>query len=120
MTEKKEDWEQKYQILKAEYTGLKRKHDAYMRTFDFNRCWLCGTTENVTGHHLELKKVRKQALRQIPLCRDCHTDVEELRKDAIIKKLRLEAYDKGFNDGVNIPCIHQKQAQNQLNPNGGL
>lgn len=45
-----------------------------------NRCWLCGTAENITRHHLEMKRNRKNNLGTIPLCLKCHVGVEQQRK----------------------------------------
>jgi|SRR3972149_7263497 len=103
------DWKIEYNNLNQLYCALRDKHNAYVKTFDFTRCWLCGTTDNLTEHHLELKRKRKMALRTIPLCRDCHSDVEELRRDGQVKKLMRQAYNNGYEKGVNLPCIHIKE-----------
>lgn len=94
MEDKKIDW-------KSRYNNLKYEFEAYKKTFGFERCWLCGTTKNITKHHFEIRRKRKLGLKKVPLCRDCHNDVEELRKDKKVKRLISQYYDKGFNDSID-------------------
>lgn len=35
-------------------------------------CWLCGTTENATGHHVLPKALNPLKNIRIPLCDTCH------------------------------------------------
>ena len=45
----------------------------------YNYCWLCGTKENITLHHvIPLKKVPKNNF-TIPLCEEHHINIEGMK-----------------------------------------
>lgn len=66
--------------LKQEMRSLKRK---------FGKCWLCGSADNLTKHHLQQNGRRKDGLGVIPLCADCHFGKVEVLRD-VLKKVRTE------------------------------
>jgi len=56
-------------------------------------CYICGKSKRATIHHLSNGKT-------IPLCRDCHDEVERAKVYINSMKSRKSAYQKGFTDGV--------------------
>jgi ribosomal protein S14 len=84
-----EDWKTKCNNLQATI-------DNYKKTYSLDRCWLCGTPDNITRHHLQIRRHRKAGLGTIPLCRPCHTEVEELRKGykTFFKKYYSDEFQK--------------------------
>ena len=62
-------------------------------------CYACGTTENLTLHHLK-HEVREAKIREelgiflysgevIPLCRNCHDAVEDIKSSYQFEKTKL-------------------------------
>lgn len=46
-----------------------------MISLDWNhRCWVCGTKQNVTGHHILPKGMKPKKNKKIPLCNSCHKE----------------------------------------------
>lgn len=64
--------------LKLELNNLKQ--EIHILRKKFNKCWLCGTSDKLTEHHLQMRGKRKDGLGTIPLCQECHYDVEDMRK----------------------------------------
>ncbi len=48
----------------------------------FESCWVCGTRDDMTQHHLQRRRHRSNNLGSIPLCEKHHKNVEGIR-DAI-------------------------------------
>lgn len=58
-----------------------------MKNIYLSKCWLCGSTKKLTGHHVVGKKEGKSSLGVIPLCEECHNLIENLKLAIqIIKK----------------------------------
>jgi hypothetical protein len=44
-------------------------------------CWLCGSNENITRHHIEPSMLRKgDGKGYIILCKSCHTKIENIKE----------------------------------------
>lgn len=57
----------------------------------FGRCWLCGTSINLTSHHLQNKHYRKDKLGKITLCKRCHRNIEVMKLvNEILEKDNIE------------------------------
>lgn len=78
-------------------------------------CWLCGSLENITAHHLKVAETRPKKVREklgiilyngevIPVCRDCHDRIEEAKTiinyAKKMKAVYTSGYEKGFKEGV--------------------
>ena len=71
----------------------------------YNYCWLCGTKENITLHHvLPQEKVPKNRFK-IPLCNKHHIDVEGLKYmcellkgETYISPSKIRKTIKGFKE----------------------
>lgn len=81
-------------------------------------CWHCGSKENLTRHHLQLKEYRKTPKEgavtgTIPLCKDCHEGVEQLRttKEKVFKS-RHKAFFIDYIEKTHI--LTEKQRPKML------
>ena len=74
-------------------------------------CWLCGSLENITAHHLKTSQIRTKKVREelgillyngevIPVCRKCHDKIEEAKVIVNSMKSRKAAYKRGYEKGV--------------------
>jgi hypothetical protein len=64
-------------------------------------CYVCGSTKNVTIHHMrdihsKKNKKRPTVTGTMFLCRDCHDIVEDIVNK---KKSKKMWYDRGYNEG---------------------
>ena len=74
----------KCENLKKRNENLKEKIENLFKKIakieqKFTLCWLCGNNE-LTNHHFETKRKRKRGLGTIPLCPNCHEEVENIKK----------------------------------------
>jgi len=53
-----------------------------------NNCWLCGSEEDITEHHIKPIKLYGKNDCKIILCKNCHTILENFKK--IIEVLKKE------------------------------
>jgi len=86
-----------------------------------NFCWHCGSYENLTRHHLQLKKFRSLPIDKdkvrggvIPLCKDCHVGVERIRSNA--EKIYKERHKKLFMDYISTSHLITKKQKDKLLP----
>ena len=96
------------QTLESQNSSLKEKIERISRTHNLKRCWLCGTNENLTKHHLQMRRKRTKDLSTIPLCNDCHYDVEQTRKGnkSFFKNYYKEEFEK------QIKALKRKEVSN--------
>ncbi|MEK6879552.1 MAG: hypothetical protein AABY22_08095 [Nanoarchaeota archaeon] len=76
-------------------------------------CYLCGSLKSVTWHHIHKEGIRNKQIRKenciflfrgevIPLCRECHNEVEIVKNEIKLYKKFNEAFDKGKLEGIRI------------------
>lgn len=62
------EWRERAEKVRAEYD---------------NRCYICGSSDNLHVHHISYKRLGNESERDVVcLCRDCHMKVHEI-KDAV-------------------------------------
>lgn len=86
-----------------------------------NFCWHCGAKNNLTAHHLQMRRKRNAQgdleRGTIPLCRDCHVDVERLRNNAekVYKKKHKETLIRFIEKSHLITTKQKTKLIPQLN-----
>lgn len=79
--------------LKNYIQNLEAKNIRYKKTlesfgFSFKLCWLCGVTTEITQHHLKPIKIHGKNNYKIPLCKEDHAFIEEIK--IVIEIMRKE------------------------------
>jgi len=70
-----------------------------------NKCWVCGTSENITNHHAIPKRLKPIQNIFVPVCKPCHGKINlqdqhvHNIKIAINILKRIELGSVGVNDG---------------------